>query len=188
MSPPCNTVACMAEARDTEFTSSFRATLTPDHSTLAARPYHAPHVSHTGACTGTIFHDILLWTAELIPPGRPHRPNPVTPGDRAAHSVSPVHTLRGHTGSVLRLRWACGLRLLLSAADDRTARAWRLPRDWWRRDKPPTAAAPHLQPTMTLWGHGARVWDAACIGQCAPAPPAAVSMHAMHAYTHVSPT
>ena len=89
---------------------------------------------------------------------------------------TPLHKLHGHCGSVLRLQWTCDLRLLLSAADDRTARAWRLPEGWWLHGSATTSggtgvscAPEDSMLVCTLWGHTARVWDATLIGSCVSA-------------------
>eukprot|EP00892_Ulva_mutabilis_P006964 jgi/Ulvmu1/463/UM001_0470.1 len=119
------------------------------------------HAVRLAVASGTIFHDILLWAAKLSAAS-------TGPGCRRPRTVTPLRTLRGHAGSILRLQWAASLRLLLSAADDRTARVWRMPHAWWRGSAPsadtPAHAAGEAQPVMTLWGHAARVWDVACMG------------------------
>lgn len=112
---------------------------------------------------GTIFHSILVWTAQLI-----------TSTSKAGEvtQCAPLYKLSGHCGSVLRLQWACNRRLLLSAADDRTARVWRLPESWWlhgsaKITEDATCATEQSMLVHTLWGHTARVWDATLIGSCA---------------------
>ena len=115
---------------------------------------------------GTIFHTILVWqhtwqvdlcgadTSEAI-----HRTHGTTKSTR----VAPLLTLRGHVGSLMTVRWARNHELVLSAADDRTARVWRLPPQWQAM----RSEAREVHPLLTLWGHEARVWDVCLMGRCA---------------------
>lgn len=81
----------------------------------------------------------------------------------ATLTASPSLKLLGHVGSLIKVRWACEKRLVLSAADDRTARIWKVPERGLEATGATTAV---VAPTLHLWGHHARVWDIACVGQC----------------------
>jgi hypothetical protein len=60
-----------------------------------------------------------------------------------------------------RVAWLAADQLA-STSDDRTARLWALPRGAALAAGGPMAgAAPLLAPRLSLWGHGARVWDCA---------------------------
>jgi WD40 repeat protein len=136
---------------------------------------------------GTIFHDILVWflTFRLPEATVTMEVTPLcisTARPRTAcisNLVYPLYKLSGHRGSVLQLRWACGARVLISGADDRTARVWRLPKCWWQDVECPSGHccsreqesgcgkdAIAVAPVFDLWGHGARVWDVISVGRC----------------------
>jgi WD40 repeat protein len=124
---------------------------------------HTSQVTYSHCCAGTIFHTILVWTAQLKP--GPNRSCKVA-------QCAPHYKLCGHCGSVLRLQWAANLTLLLTTADDRTARVWRLPENWWLPSVDTLPGSTACDPTQSrlvhsLWGHTARVWDVTLIGSCA---------------------
>jgi len=108
--------------------------------------------------SGTIFHDVLLWRLRVT----------LAASAGALHeSVAPEHRLQGHVGSVMKVQFAAGGRLLLSTADDRTARVWRVDDAFWRSEEAPPHVTPCEQaPLLSLWGHTARVWDVALVGRC----------------------
>lgn len=166
----------------------------PTTPALTQKPQQQPQCDWCHSA-GTIFHDILIWSADLTgwqPPSQPpaHAEAHSARSAPPAHSATPAHstladqTLRGHCGSILQLRWACGNRLLLSAADDRTARVWRVPappQGARGPALPAAAAADAVAPTLTLWGHAARVWDAECLGSCAL--PSRLRLRALYVHT-----
>ena len=128
---------------------------------------------HLGPRAGTIFHSILLWRVH-VPEHTSSASNPAatsasataqapSPCKPAAQLVPPTMKLEGHVGSLMAVHWAAEHRLILSAADDRTARVWKLPE--WPAAPPGEALA--VRPTLDLWGHAARVWAVALLGSCA---------------------
>lgn len=126
-------------------------------------------------CAGTIFHSILLWRCVVADNVKAHTPD----GARAQHNetasapcpmrsiasttVPPALRLLGHGGSLMKVKWAFEGQMILSAADDRTARMWHLPSGGMAR-----SVCMDVKPTVDLWGHQARVWDIECINRCDP--------------------
>jgi WD repeat-containing protein 6 len=96
--------------------------------------------------TGTVFNEAQLW-----------------------HAASETLLARccGHLGVVFNCAWDPQRNRLATTSDDRTCRLWQLS-DVFRadggidaKDFLPSALTPvELAPTVTLWGHSARVWRA----------------------------
>ena len=95
---------------------------------------------------GTIFHEILVWRTPA--------------GDGASVSAPPLHRLWGHAGSVYRVTWLRPGARLLSASDDRSARLWARRGSGVEND-----GGGGWESERTVFGHGARVWDGAMLGE-----------------------
>ena len=80
----------------------------------------------------------------------------------------PTYRCIGHEGSVFSVAWSDGGSTLVSTSDDRTTRVWQIPSGGSLATKAKvclSGATPAvLTPIRTLWGHTARVWDAAMLG------------------------
>lgn len=104
-------------------------------------------------------------TIACAPPPRPRQHLVAQPSPHIPQStVEPQAELKGHVGSLVKVHWVHRPRIILSTADDRTARVWNIP----GRSKDATTVV--IAPTLTLWGHDARVWDVALVGKCVRAP------------------
>jgi WD40 repeat protein len=124
---------------------------------------------------GTIFHSILLWRhvckmsngnddllgdeeCSVKNANAPHAARCITKRVYAASALRLV----GHGGSLMRVRWELDGQQVVSAADDRTARVWRLPPGGLSN-----ATCVDVTPVHDLWGHQARVWDIVSVNRCA---------------------
>jgi hypothetical protein len=95
-----------------------------------------------------------------IQPSVVHPSLQLPPFDVPESTVEPYAALKGHVGSLVRVHRVHSQNIILSTADDRTARVWRIP----ERSKQETTMV--ALPSLTLWGHEARVWDIALVGKC----------------------
>jgi WD40 repeat protein len=85
--------------------------------------------------SGTVFGKIILWRV-----------------DATSCASSTLCRADDHEGVIFRIKWSQDGQKLISVADDRTLRLWRIVRD----GEVPSA----LELQFTAWGHVSRVWDA----------------------------
>ena len=141
----------------------------------ACSPEHLHLQQELSICAGTIFHSILLWRCAVADNVKAHTPDgactqhiedasaPCPMRCIASATVPPALRLLGHGGSLMKVKWAFEGQMILSAADDRTASMWCLPSGGMAR-----SVCMDFKPTVSLWGHQARVWDIVCGNRCGP--------------------
>ncbi|EDQ85241.1 uncharacterized protein MONBRDRAFT_34320 [Monosiga brevicollis MX1] len=122
---------------------------------LYAARYHGSHVRDLVLASGTIFRQTHLWYPfDGIEPQTDHTDTALP----KEHVKSTVLVLDGHDGVIFNVRFDTDRRHLISLSDDRSARLYQLPADL----SPHRPSAQSL-PILTLYGHTARVWEAALL-------------------------
>ncbi|GAQ90663.1 hypothetical protein KFL_006700010 [Klebsormidium nitens] len=117
---------------------------------LYSMALHGDSLADLAVVAGTIYNEVLVWKVD----------SPNTQGCEKALSTSspppstsraePIHTLRGHEGSIHRVCWSPDGSKVMSVSDDRSARVWNL-----------APGQPGAEATAgpVLYGHTARIWD-----------------------------
>eukprot|EP00887_Chlorella_sp_A99_P003684 scaffold7.g3684.t1 len=143
---------------------------------------------------GTIFLDVVVWAAPpLRRPALATADGAVGPG-LAACEAPTLLRLKGHEGSIHRVRWSpCGA-MLASGSDDRTVRVWSTSallghpcsnggspcssspeQDGVGGPGPSGLRESELQPLHVLYGHTARLWDLCFLSTSVSAGPGAAA-------------
>eukprot|EP00899_Mesostigma_viride_P014654 jgi/Mesvir1/2318/Mv19348-RA.4 len=137
------------------------------------------HTNELLVASGTIFNEILIWSASPADDDMPSRKPTVPVAVHAAPAaprvrqgsplVAPVALrLRGHEGSVHALAWHADGHVLASVSDDRTLRVWDLagvPGTAACSERENSTGETSVAPRFTAFGHTARIWDCAITDQ-----------------------
>jgi len=110
---------------------------------LYSMSLYGEHVDELLVAAGTIFSQISVWS--LV---------------HCESNESALIILNGHDGVLFRVEWSKDGTALCSTSDDRTIRHWKFSHSFVGPDyKIPTYK------TVTMFGHGARVWDCKMIDE-----------------------
>lgn len=105
---------------------------------LYSMSLYGEHVDKLLVAAGTIFTQISVWSFV-----------------QCQSNQSALIILNGHDGVLFRVEWAKDGKALCSTSDDRTIRFWKFSHGF---EATPDYRTPSYK-TVTMFGHGARVWD-----------------------------
>ena len=121
-------------------------------STVFSLALHGTSLADLVVAGGTIFNSVQLWAVGMGTSG------PIT-GNFPVQEAEPWTVLCGHEGSVMRVSWAPDGAHVFSTSEDRTARMWTVPPRIKTQRSLHTRKLSTTSPTITFFGHTARVWD-----------------------------